>query len=480
MTKESFMKRLPQPLVMLIKLLWTLGLAGAGLALGVSMGRKLLTPAWQMVTTYAGTLFYVILVLLNPLFSFLLWIVVGPYFGQAGLHISLGRGIPDLSLSRIILALLVGILMAQIAAGRRRMAPITRTDLLVLFSLFGVGSSIFNAVLKSASLAWFFESFLMPVATYFIARNLIVDERKLAGAQRALIAIGFTMALVVLQEQLMGYSWFPAPGSTGSTSYGRHLRRATALLGNPAFLGVTLAMVLPFAWRAMVESRQRAIRRLMLVGIGLMYAGLFVTYNRASWAGGVLGLLVMFLFYPRVRKSVLILAPFIAVPIVVYWAQITSSYAISERLVAVNPINYRVETYTMAWTFIRRNPLLGIGFGNMWLISGLGTPHNSFLWMLLSAGVAGFLPYLGGFFFMGWDSLMLYIRAPKIAGVDRGLLATYWAALAAYGAQMMALDMLYGIYPNIVFYFITGAVLGVQEAYAARARGRPTPGLVEA
>jgi O-antigen ligase len=409
----------------------------------------------------------------------LLWIVIGPYFGQAGLHISLGRGIPDLSLSRIILALLVGILMAQIATGRRRMAPITRTDFWVMLSLFGVGSSIATAVLKSASLAWFFESFLMPVAVYFIARNLIVDERKLAGAQRALIAVGVTMALVVLQEQLMGYTWFPAPGSTGSTSYGRHLRRATALLGNPAFIGVTLAMVLPFAWRAMVEQPRPSMRRLMLVFIGLMYVGLFVTYNRASWAGGVAGLLVMFLFYPRVRKSVLFLAPLIAVPVVVYWAQITSSYAISERLVAVNPINYRVETYTMAWSFIQRNPLLGIGFGNMWLISGLGTPHNSFLWMLLSAGVAGFVPYLGGFVFMGWDSLQLYIKAPRVAGLDRGLLAAFWASLAAYGAQLMALDMLYGIYPNIVFYFIAGAVLGYQEAAAAQARGRPAPGLVE-
>jgi len=455
---------------MLLKLLWTLGLAGAALALGGYMGKVLLGPNWQKVTTYAGFAFYIVLLLVNPLFSFLLWIVAAPYFGTAGLHISLTVGIPDISLSRLILVLLVALLMAQIATGRRKMVRLTRLDLIVLLSLFGVATSIFTSLLQAASLAWFFESFLMPVLTYFIARNLITDERKLAGAQRALILVGLSMALVVIQEQLMGYSWFPAAGSTASTSYGKHLHRATGLLGNPAFLAVNLSMVLPFAWRAMIQSPSRGGRRLLLLCIGVMYVGLFMTYNRAGWAGGVLGILIMLLFYPRFRKPFIRLAPLIAIPAVVYWAQITSSYAISERLVAVNPINYRLDAFATASRVIQRNPLLGIGFGNMWLIADLGTPHNSFIWMLLSAGIVGFIPYVGTFAMMGWDSLLLYLRAPKIAGLDRELLVAFWVTLAAYGAQLVAVDMLYGIYCNIVFYFIAGVVFGHQEAMVERAR----------
>ncbi len=112
--------------------------------------------------------------------------ITAPFFGFALLHISLGSGIPDLSLSRLVIALLVALVAAQVATGRRIMARITRVDFLVTVSVIGIGVSIVGATSKAASLAWYFESFLMPVLTYFVARNLITDEHKMKGAQRAL------------------------------------------------------------------------------------------------------------------------------------------------------------------------------------------------------------------------------------------------------------------------------------------------------
>ncbi|MBC7243144.1 MAG: O-antigen ligase family protein [Anaerolineae bacterium] len=292
-------------------------------------------------------------------------------------------------------------------------------------------------------------------------------------AQRALVAVGFVIALVVLQEQFMGYSWFP---TVGSTYYGKHLRRVTGLLGNPAFHAVTIAMTLPFAWRAMLENRRLPLRRLMLLVLGVMYTGLFLTYNRTGWLGGVLGILVFLLFYPRFRRPFLKLSPLLALLISLNWWRIASSYAFTERLVAVNPITYRVEAYRLSWQTFLKHMALGVGFGNLAQYIGIEAPHNSFLWMLVTAGLSGFIPYLGTFIMMGLDSLLMYLKAPRWPGMRRDLLVAFWVALLSYTAQCFAVDMLYGIYPNIIFFFIAGAVLGYHEAvYEAQRAHAPSP-----
>jgi len=464
---ESLLDRLPKPIAMLLKLLWAITLTVIALALGGFIGKKMLEPRWDLIVSYSGSIFFIVLLLANPLLGFFLWVILAPYFGFALLHIPLGSGIPDLSLSRMVIAVLVALLAAQISTGRRKMARITRVDLMVLLSMIGIGVSISAATLKAASLAWYFESFLLPALTYFVARNLITDEHAMKGAQRALVVIGISLALVVIQEQVMGYSWFP---TVGSTAYGKHLRRVTGLLGNPAFHAVTLAMVLPFVWRAMIQNPVRRNRRLLLVGLGVIYAGLFLTYNRTGWLGALLGILIFLAFYPRFRKPFFKLAPVLAIFIAVYWVQISSSYAFTERLVAVNPINTRVDSYKLAWKVFTNYPIIGIGFGNLWYIAGLATPHNTFLWVLVTAGLVGFIPFFGQFVMMGWDSLMLYLKAPKVPGLDRELLVAFWVALLAYLAQVFAVDMLYGIYPNLIFYFIAGSVLGYQGAMARKAK----------
>jgi len=464
---EGLLDRLPKPIAMLLKLLWTIILTAGVLGLGGYIGKRMLEPRWEPVISYSGSLCFVVLVLANPVMGLLLWMITAPFFGFALLHISLGSGIPDLSLSRLIIALLVALVAAQVATGRRKMARITRVDFLVVVSVVGIGVSIVGATSKAASLAWYFESFLMPVLTYLVARNLITDEHKIRGVQRALVAIAVIIALVVIQEQAMGYSWFP---TAGSSDYGKHLHRVTGLLGNPAFHAVILSMTLPFVWRAMISNPERCNRRLLLIALGVVYAGLFLTYNRTGWLGAVLGIIVFLLFTPRFRKPFLRLTPVLAIAAVVYWAQISTSYAFTERLVAVNPINSRLASYELAIKVFLSNPVVGIGFGNLWYVSGLSTPHNTFLWVLVTAGTVGFIPFFGQFVMMGWDSLQLYRKAPRLPGLDRELLVAFWASTLAYLAQVFAVDMLYGVYANIVFFFIAGSVFGYQEAIVNRAR----------
>ena len=460
---EDRLEQVPKSALKALKAAGALVLSLTALALGGYVGKRLMEPGWENVVTYSGFLFFIVLLLANPVLLFFIWIVVAPFFGFAHLHISLGRGIPDLSLSRLILAMLVALVLAQAATGRRRLAPLTRVDFFVLLSLIGIAISITASFNKQASLAWYFESFLMPAVTYWLARNYVTDARRMIHAQRALVAVGLLIALVVLQEQLMGYSWFP---TVGSTYYGKHLRRVTGLLGNPAFHAVIVAMTLPFAWRAMLENRRLVQRRLMLLVLGVMYTGLFLTYNRTGWLGGVLGILVFLLFYPRFRRPFLKLSPLLALLMALNWWRIASSYAFTERLVAVNPITYRLQAYTLGWQVFLKHMAIGVGFGNLWQYSGLETPHNSFLWMLVTAGLSGFIPYVGTFLMMGLDSFLLYLKAPRRRGMRRDLLVAFWVALLSYMAQVFAVDMLYGIYPNIVFFFIAGAVLGYHEAIA--------------
>ena len=90
-----------------------------------------------------------------------------------------------------------------------------------------------------------FDSYLIPLLGYFVARQLIQTRRAFDRFSHTLLALAIILAALTISEQLTGFSPFRVQST--STYYTAGVRKVAVLLGNPAYIAVTLATILPLA-----------------------------------------------------------------------------------------------------------------------------------------------------------------------------------------------------------------------------------------
>ena len=445
------------------------------LLLGFALGTALTSPSWENVITAVGWITQMGAILLDPLGGLLLWVVVSPYARFIHLNLHLGKGIPDLGLDRLAAGFFCIVMLAQVARGKRRLAPFTWLDAaIVTFALalaLSVGAS-WHGPFKALQIA--FDSYYIPFLIYFLAKNLVRDRKMM---RRVLIALGIIAGYLVFlatHEQLTGKALFFKTGHV--RLYGEHLRRVVSLLGNPVFFAVILDMVLPFAIWAGGRARDTRVRW----GYGLASVALlgtvFSLYNRAGWLGALLALLLSAYFYPWLRRWLMLAFLLSGLILAFSWDSVRGSALFSERLAYTLSLGYRVQALNAGLQLVARQPLFGVGFDNfpvMTLAEGtlvketehwwLPTPHNSYLDVFVSAGLFGLLPFLAIFVAIAWESWRLYQRAQREPAIDRGLIVALWSALLAFAVPIATFDIITAHFCAMVFYLIVGAVLGSQS-----------------
>ena len=185
-----------------------------------------------------------VLVFVAPLAGFLLWLVLSLFAPFLPFDINMPAGVPDLSFTRVVAGFMVLYLLAQFARGQRRLAPITAIDVaipLFMVLLLGAAARSANGVVWATQSV--FDSYFVPLLAYFFARQLIQEQRSYRALSSTLLFVGAIIAVSAIVEQLTGFS--PFRGASASLIYSADVRKVAALLGNPAYIAVTIAMVLP-------------------------------------------------------------------------------------------------------------------------------------------------------------------------------------------------------------------------------------------
>lgn len=440
-------------------------------AVGWVVARAVFSERWTWVA--AGTALATLLLLLSlfPLAALLGWQVMSPYASFLGLDIHLGAGVPDLSLDRMATASLIALVLGQVVLGRRRLAPLTRTDaVIVAFCVaYGVSGSISYLGPVQAYQA-IFDAVYTPILVYFVAKNLVQTRRDLNWVVGALAVIATYLAVLAIREQVTGEALFVPAGRT--THYTEHIRRVASLLGNPVFIDIILSMALP-----LFLVRVLGTASFWKKAVGIMLAGMwglavYMTFVRAGWAGFLLSLLTLAALWPRFRKPFLLVLVLGAILVALNWQEITSSYVFTERLTFTKSIDYRAQGMNLAWRVFLRYPLVGVGFANFGNIAAkefgwqpeqwvLPSPHNSYLYIAVSGGLLALVPYLLMFLSILWDGWTLYRRGRWDASVDRPMLAAFLAAMVGYLATIATLEIEASKFTNMLFYLVVGAVLGM-------------------
>ena len=448
----------------------TVLLAALAIVLGLAMGRKMTGEEWTILLTAAGFGVYVAVAVIDIRHAFLFWIVTAPFARFIHLEIELGRRIPNLTLNRLMVGILLVLFLAQVTIHRRKLARFHWADLyLVVF----LGASFLSLSISVVDFATGFKAVLdllvIPALVYFLAKNLTTNRSELRSVLLAMMIVGLYLSLLATREQLTGNVWFYPEGRT--IEYSRNVRRVVGLLGNPAFISMVINMAIPWVFYLFLRRGRR--RLLRLVVIVTLFAGVYFCMNRSGWAALVVTLVAMAVLVPESRRFFVMTLVVISVVAVVYGAMILTSPAVQERLTAEGPIDYRMQAWDVAWRMIKDHPAFGVGWESfshyytrydVWDIYLIATPtpHNTFLWVTLMGGLVALVPFVLFLVSLVSTGLSVYLRA-AVSGDpynQRSLAGTYLACLAGVMVPAVTTDILSGAYNNMIMFLFIGALLG--------------------
>ncbi len=421
----------------------------------------------QIIALFAISL-TLALVFYDPFSAFLIWLFFIPFAPFLHFDLHMPAGIPDLSYSRMVGSFLAVYLLAQIARGQRRFLSLTFFDLVIPFFVIPL---LWSAVRGYYGWLWgiqtVFDAFLMPLLVYFIARQLVLRPDDFRALAKTLIGIASIIAIAGMIEQTTGFAPFRA--STTAIIYSGNLRKVGSFLGNPAYVGLALAVVIPLAIMLIIEKPRLKARMSYIAALLILEGGIIATFNRSSMAGGLIGPLVISFLNRRLFKVVLPALMIAGVLLGLGWGALQDT-SVAGRLGSESPIDYRLKALEYGLQIHESSPYIGVGwawFGRLAAERGfrengvnvLPSTHNSYLNFLVSGGyllLGGYLILAAGLALtlgvMGWSRrksrrfFPLFIQAA-------------WASYFAYFIPIIAFDNAFSIYANIIFFAIMGGAI---------------------
>lgn len=448
---------IPRPIIMGGIVLSTIGL-------GLGLGWSLTQPAGSMIVSVWAALLYLFFLVRIPYQGMLLWLALYP-FTETNINIPLGAGLPDLSPTRLSVAWLSTMLLAQAAVGKRHFPRLTKVDVWAFLFAAGMGASVFASSNPISALKAALDLIFVPMLVYYLAKNLVRSRKDLDHFFDILLIMAFYSAIVMFYEHLTGQViFYHKQFSEKSLYYSGGIRIVRSLWGGPHVFGSIYAMAIPVTFYRFLRTSKGAARCLYGALMGILLAGLFLTYKRAAWVSALVSFIVVAPFFPAFRRLFLVLIIIAGIPLAIYWNRLSETDLVQERVNSrVDTLNGRTYRWQAAIDLWKQSPILGHGFRRFDDLSGYRAVENYYLHILVSAGLVGFVPFLCFLYLVIRESVAIYRRAATLPGlwVDRELIAVFWGATSTYlvkamtGAQGAAIV-------NLLFYMLIGAVVGSQ------------------
>ena len=294
-------------------------------------------------------------------------VLIGSVFGREFFAIESGP-IP-LTLDRVLLAGLIGFFFLRYLRGQENIRPLNKLDiLLIIWIIFITYSTVTHdwKYLKKmpASRLLFFN--IMPLALYFLVRNLHIQVRDLKVIAIATGVFGIYLALTAVAEvKDIGAIVFPRYIMTSETT--EFLGRGRGPFINPVSNGIF--QIASFCCILMWWPRSTRLQKgMILVGAVVLAGGVYFTLTRSVW----LGLIVAcgwFIWIPADRQlkgGMVIIATLVGIVAFPVVAEKVFSFK-RDKEVSVDEMEISAQMRpmfaTVAWNMFQDKPMLGVGFG---------------------------------------------------------------------------------------------------------------------
>lgn len=453
---------------------------------GVLLALGLCSPSRDTVTAIAGVSVYFAATVIDPLKGLILWLITQPLL-ERNLNISLGAGIPDLSLTRLCIALITVLLLARTATRQYRLRPLGRFDVLALLFTVGMMQCAPRGINGVSTIQSVFDLYWVPILTYFTVKNLVTSLGSVHVVLSAVLCVALYTAVYALYETMTGDVLFASREYSFYFYSDSGLRLLRGIWGGNMDFGRTLVMGIPIGFYFYLRTPSLARKAVCAVCLGLIFVGLYFTYKRAAWVAMVVVMFVMQSFYPQFRRLFIILLIGVVIATALNWDDISTSTVYTDR---VNSQNSTAEGRTKGWEhaleFWAHSPLVGHGFNqyrNLARAAGYRDTavESEYLNILVSSGLVGFLPFVGLLGMMAYDSLRYYRGEVADGLADRDLIAVFWGILAGYAITISTAIVTDIAIPSM-FFAVAGAILysrrpgsGSSASDAVEVGGRQMP-----
>ncbi len=444
--------------------------------LGWLLGQALASRHSDLVASAVVVGVCIFFTLQFPLQGLLLALVSYPLASFLYLNIDLPSGVPDISLLRAVSAITFALVLARGATGRRPFLRLTWVDICMALTVVGLGIATVRSTNITENLQWLLDVYVIPYMIYYVVKNLTVDRTAMRWSLRALAVIGAYCGAYGIYTQTTGNILFVGEGGvTGPIWYSQNLRIMRGLLDSPHVFGLVFSLAIPMQFYLLIKARTRWSRLLYALMLAVTMGGLFFTYKRTAWVATMSSLLVIMFFFRRFRYLLLALVVVAAGILILYSDQITDSAVATERLgQGADTLNGRLELWNTALQEWQQAPWMGYGFGGFFARTSLKAIESQYLWILVDAGLLGFVPYILIFVLTLAASIRLYRARAAGLAVDPDVLATFWGSFVAYLVSLSTVIMNHEL-PHCLFFLLAGAVAGAWEAMPERQpRVQPT------
>jgi O-antigen ligase len=415
-------------------------------------------------------------------------------FFQTGFWFRL-PGFPDLYPARVASTLLYVVFLAQLVVSVRkapRFGAIEKTMLAFLVVL------VISVVTSGQKPRWQFllAGYFYPFLYYYFARTVMGHERQLRLVLAYLVVLGIYLGVMGIFEKLQWYDLVypkfivdPTREVAGLAKLGYRVR---GIFLQPSVLGTVMTMAFFASYLYLGQIRNVYARVVQVVFVLVSIPTIFFTQTRSIYAGFLAGLIVAAVFSRRLRVISIGVILAIMAGMMMKWDTLGSEDRAAGGLGEMDTVEARMELAFVAAEVFMDSPLTGCGFMNFPEVSHLynrprDVPfyghidkpfgervalHNMITTVAAEQGTLGLVPYLLMYILIFRTSTRAFRDLPRTGLLSREFVVCVWCAMACYFVNAMFLEYRYFEYPNVLYFFLMGSMVGIHERYVSERRRR--------
>jgi O-antigen ligase len=443
-----------------------------------------LSHLWLPLIEVASGIGFVLFTIFDPLKGFLAWLLISPWLSSY-IQLSLPAGFPDLTLERVAIGSIVMGLLLQVISKTKRLLPIGVIEkVMILFITVGTFSVILRSDNMGGDLLIFFDEYATPFLFFVAAKNLFRSHDDIRKLYYALFLLGLCLALHGIYQYIthatppMDYRY-----DFINLEDEQHIIEGRAV--GPFLLGQVYGGVLTiiFLWTLhMVLVDSQGLKRFLLViGLGLMSLGVFLSMTRSIWLSFFVSLFVIQIFNQKLRKIFVLSIAGLSIIFLLTWFTVSETTLFKQRIEGFtqrigepNTIYQRLVNYKAALMMSMDKPVFGYGRGKWTFMTArqdylssigsvsaewgtyAGPPHNQLLYIMVQYGLLGLVPYLVIFFLIIKSGLSSMRLLPDKRSLHYQFVIFFWGTLAAYFVQSQFVDISALTFLSIIFYILAG------------------------
>jgi len=387
-------------------------------------------------------------------------------------------GLPDFSIDRLLLVVIILLFWFQVATKQNHLRGPYLPDMLIGFHTIYI---LVQLQFKNPHAMHFWTlSSLTPFFAYIYGKNVIKSPKQLRIIFIFLLGLSIYYYTQSISEKF-GMNYLIFPKVILNKAIGMYqVNRSRGPFLHPPLFGQIMGMVL---FSHFIFINRRAPGSLpwiaLLLSLGLSFLGLFFSFTRGPWIATTAGLIVLGIMSKNSRKTLAVFGILVVIVGSVGILSMLNSDALQERVGNTHTIENRLGFLATAFAMLKYDPLFGIGFfryPDLMEVYNLGANiplygyvpksisavavHDIYIGRLAEEGLVGGM-LIFGFFMVSMAQVARNWRAaPKEGWFNRDVLSVCAALMVTFLVGGMVIDYRYFDLVNSLFCLFAGIQFG--------------------